>query len=200
MTLGSFSSNAQDTLRLLNGKTKIIEFDSLNVEKIFYVKQKKVNDSTWVDVRRKKVNPENVFEIVLESGETIVVYEQDTLMENYLSIEDMRTYLKGVRDARMNYNPWKSTLGGFFVGAGSGYFGIFWGFFPCATYSGVNAVLPIKKKPISSNPKKMEDLVYYQGYKDKAQTKQRNRAGLSSMAGLLTSIVTLQILSNNGAL
>ena len=195
-----FYASGQDTLRLLNGKTKIIRFDSLNVDKIFYTKQKKLNDSTWTNGKRKKVNPENVFEIALQNGERIAVYQQDTLMENYLSIEDMRTYLKGVRDAKRNYKPIRSIVAGSIVGLGSGYLGLFWGVLPAATVSGTAAVVPIQKNPKFSNPNQKENPVYYQGYMDKAQTKQRNAAGISSFVGLITSVITLQILTNNGNL
>jgi hypothetical protein len=170
------------------------------VDKIFYTKQIRVNDSTWEDGKHKKINPENVFEIGLKKGERISVYQQDTLMENYLSIEDMRTYLQGVRDAKRNYKPVNSIIAGSVVGLASGYLGVFWGILPTAATSGIASTIPIQKDSKLTNPDKKNDPVYYAGYKDKAQTKQRNSAAVSSLVGLITSVVTLQILSNNGTL
>ena len=45
------------------------------------------------------INLENVFQLAKLDGTVMQVYEQDSTIDNFLSIEDMKIYLKGINYA-----------------------------------------------------------------------------------------------------
>ena len=52
-------------------------------------------------------------------GREKVWYFMDTVFGNDLSIQQMRWYMNGERDARKGYRPWGPMIGGFLLGAGT---------------------------------------------------------------------------------
>lgn len=188
--------NSQDTLRLLNGKTKIVFYDKYDSDQVYYFKAKQKGDSL-IPTKSKKVFLENVFQVALKNGETVQIYKQDTLLDQFLSIEEMKLYLAGIRLANKKYSTKKTAGIGVVVGLASGGLGLFYGIIPCGIYGGVAASIQIdNNKPALEDTE--ENKVFNAGYYDQSKIKQRNAALISSGISFLTSVFTLQILYNNG--
>jgi hypothetical protein len=195
-----FTSFAQDTLRLLNGKSVLVNFVSMDNDRLYF---KKINykNGEFISNRKKFKNLENVFQLVKSDGTTLQVYEQDSTIDNFLSIVDMKIYLKGLNYARQYYKAPKNFSAGYAIGLGSGYFGLMWGFLPVAIYGTVANKLPVNLKEIEKGDNELfKNEVFIAGFTDQAKIKQRNKAFLGGTLGLITSLITYQYLFNNGIL
>ena len=194
------TSFAQDTLKLLNGKSILVNFVSKDNDRLYY---KKINLKNGEMVAKRKTfkNLENVFQLAKLDGTVMQVYEQDSTIDNFLSIEDMKIYLKGINYARLYYKAPKNFTAGYAIGLGSGYFGLMWGFLPVAVYGTVANKLPANLKVIEKGDNELfKNEVFIAGFTDQAKIKQRNKAFLGGTLGLITSLITYQYLYNNGIL
>lgn len=112
--------SAQDTLLLLSGKNKLAFVDTMDYDFVYYHKVKKDGS----EGRRKKKNLDHVFSIN-KSDTCIYVYEKDSLYDNYWSVNEMKHYLEGRRQARKHYKPYKTLLIGAGVGTGVALYSLF---------------------------------------------------------------------------
>ena len=120
LVLCATSTFAQDTLQLLNGKHKLGVVDTMDFDFIFYRKVKKNGELG----RRKKKNLDHVFSI--NKADTVVfVYQKDSMFDNYWSVNQMKHYLEGRRQARKHYKPYKTMLTGAAVGTGVAMYSLF---------------------------------------------------------------------------
>jgi len=188
--------NSQDTLRLSNGKTKIVLYQKYDSDQVYYSKIKQ-KDSTLIPTKQKKVFVENVFQVALQNGEIIQIYKKDTLLDQYLTIDEMKLYLAGIRLANKKYGTKKTAGVGIAIGLASGSLGLFYGVIPCGIYGGIAGTVLIDKKG-PAIPDTEKDKFFNAGYYDQSKVKQRNTALISSGISFLTSFFTLQILFNNG--
>lgn len=62
---------------------------------------------------------ESVFSVTDSLGRERVWYFMDTAFGNEMSVDQMRWFINGERDARKGYKPWGPMLGGFLLGAGA---------------------------------------------------------------------------------
>lgn len=112
---------AQDTLQMLNGKTKLIEVVKEEYNHVYYRKYK--SDSTLG--RKRKKDLENVFAIAYQDSAVSQIYREDSLIGNYWTISEMKYYLEGRRQARKHFRPYKTFLIGLGVGTGVSLYSIF---------------------------------------------------------------------------
>ena len=113
-------SLAQDTLILLNGKTKLVAVEKSDFDFVFYKKIKKDGKLG----KRKKKNLDHVFSIN-KKDTTLYVYQKDSLLDNFWSIGEMKSYLEGRRQARKHFKPYKNLLIGAGVGTGIAMYSLF---------------------------------------------------------------------------
>lgn len=117
ITTFSFS---QDTLNLLNGKSKLAVFEKIDFDFVYYKNIKK--DGTFS--KQKKKNIDYVFSIN-KLDTCIYVYRKDSLLDNFWSVGEMKNYLEGRRQARKHFKPYKTLLIGAGVGTGIAMYSLF---------------------------------------------------------------------------
>lgn len=106
-------SSAQDKINLMNGQ--IVEGRVLGQSTLEIRYQVRKGDHL---IERSEPT-EGVFSVTDSLGREKIWYFMDTVFGNDLTIQQMRWYLKGERDARKGYKPWGPMIGGFVVGAGA---------------------------------------------------------------------------------
>ena len=117
---GFFQEIPCDTIYCINGKIYRGQLVSVNSEAVLFWKHRKKSS------RLKVLQIEKVFSIGKAVGSEQILYRQDSgFYESGLSVEEMRFYMVGARDARRYYRSPMTTVGGFFVGAASAMVG-FW--------------------------------------------------------------------------
>lgn len=95
-------NNAQHTIWKTNGKRILTSEYTANNGLISYLNNKS---------RSKKINIDDVFAVVDESGEETLFYSPDSKNGDY-SVSEMRSYLNGVFDGLSNYKCNWAILGG----------------------------------------------------------------------------------------
>ncbi len=117
--LVSVNTYAQDTINFLNGKIKYVEvvpFDNDSLVKNVFIKKK--------SGKIKEVKKDNVFNVVFHDGKEVLIYKQDSLDDNYFTVEQARMYLLGAQDARKHYHSHFSKI--FSVGVGAAGVSLAW--------------------------------------------------------------------------
>lgn len=113
--------SAQDTLRLMSGKQKYVQVESMDYDFIYYKKIKKNGQLS----KLKKKNLDYVFAINYKDSTPTYIYKQDTLFGNYFSLTEMEYYLEGKRQARKHYKTYKTAAIGAAVGTSVALYSIF---------------------------------------------------------------------------
>jgi hypothetical protein len=113
--------NAQDTIQLLNGKTKLVKVLEQDYDWVRYRSLKKNGE----EGRKRKKNLEHVFAIAYKDSSVSQIYKKDSLYDNYWSVNDMKFYLEGRRQARKNFRPYKTFMMGVAIGTGVAMYSIF---------------------------------------------------------------------------
>jgi hypothetical protein len=106
--------NAQDKLLLMNGRVitgKVLGQSTLEIR--YLVPNGKAPP------RERQEPTEDVFSVTDSLGRERIWYFYDTVFGNDMSIDQMRSYIKGQQDARDGYKPTWTTVGGFVFGAGT---------------------------------------------------------------------------------
>ena len=117
----SFSSIAQDSLILLNGKVKVGKIDTLDYSFVYYQKVKKNGE---LGTKRKK-NLDHVFSVNKKGQDVSYIYQQDSILDNNFTIVEMDYYLQGRRQAKKYFKPYKTLLIGAAVGTGVAMYSLF---------------------------------------------------------------------------
>lgn len=115
------SAISQDTLQLLNGKTKLVNILQENYDWVTYRSVKKDGS----EGRKRKKELEHVFAIVYKDSAVSQVYKKDSMYDNYWSVNEMKFYLEGRRQARKHFRPYKTFIMGIAVGTGIAMYSIF---------------------------------------------------------------------------
>ncbi len=123
------SITAQDTLLLLNGKKIVVSSVDLQGNTIAYRSLDKTD-------KLRTIDPDRVFSVLYKDGHERVVYQTDSLDPMDFKVEEMRSFINGVQDARKIYRNNFIKGSGLVIGAGSAYFAI-WGLVGPPLYSTV---------------------------------------------------------------
>lgn len=190
----SVSLNAQDTLQLINGKSKIVKVNFETSTHVVYQKIKK-GDTTKLG-RKKNIEKEDIFRInyffnaALDSVPKISqIYQVDSSMGDYFTVKEMEMFLLGKSQAHKNYKALKYALVGFCVGAGAGYLGPFWGAIPVGGYTAIAGSWTISPFFKADQPQWFNDLHFSAGYKETARIKQAKYAIIGGTVGLVSSVL-----------
>ena len=111
---------SQDTLTLLNGKLKLSEVQSIDLDFVYYKEFKKDGSLSKI----KKKNIDRIFS-VNKKDTCVYLYRKDSLLDNYWSIDEMKDYLEGRRQARKHFKPYKTLLIGAAVGTGIAFYSLY---------------------------------------------------------------------------
>ena len=134
-----------------------------------------------------------VFSIRRDGSERIV-YAQDPMSENFYSVDEMRFYMAGERDARENFHAWipfGMSLALCAPAAFIGEDGVLLSVFPpmvCALGQLIPKV-KIRERYMSSLSYKHNDL-YLEGFTPKAQSRRLSRALIGGYAGSALGVAT----------
>jgi hypothetical protein len=120
-----------------------------------------------VDIEKSRI-----FSILYANGNEVFIYKQDTLSEeNYLGVEEMRSYIAGAHDANRRYSAPLAFWGSFGIGAGSGIVLPAW-ISPVAAGGGALLMgsrwIRINRAHVS-DPKYLKDPNYLSGYENAAR-------------------------------
>ena len=106
-------ATAQDRINLISGKViegRVLGQSSLEI---------RYQERRGHRLLERAEPTEDVFSVTDSLGREKVWYFMDTVFGNDLSIQQMRWYMNGERDARKGYRPWGPMIGGFLLGAGT---------------------------------------------------------------------------------
>jgi hypothetical protein len=112
--LAAVGLSAQDNILLMNGRVitgKVLGQSTLEIR--YLVPNGKAPP------RERQEPTEDVFSVTDSLGRERIWYFYDTVFGNDMSIDQMRSYIKGQQDARDGYKPTWTTVGGFVFGAGT---------------------------------------------------------------------------------
>jgi len=151
-----------------------------------------------VDPESKKtevidIDKSRVFSILYKNNEEVFIYKQDTLSEdNYLAVEEMRSYIAGAHDASSRYSAPLAFWGSFGIGAASGVILPAW-LSPIGAGAGAFLLgsnwIKIKRSHIS-DPKYLKDPNYMSGYENAARQARVQNVIKGAVIGLLIGAVS----------
>lgn len=168
------SSAANTSILLISGdRINDVVIDSVNNEFIFYRKKE----------RQHKTDVAKVFSFTTAGSETIM-YTQDSIVGNELSVEQMNQFILGEQTAKLNYKSTATIVSSAILGGASGALS-FWGVpVPLAYSLTLNFFSPKADKivyPRPENKNEFFDAGYKAGLKNK-KLKTSIISGLSSFA------------------
>jgi len=112
---------AQDTIQMLSGRTKLVKIIKQDYDWVSY---RSINKN-GKEGRKHKKNLEKIFAIAYKDSAVAQIYKKDSLFDNYWSVNEMKFYLEGRRQARKHFRPYKTFLMGVAVGTGVAMYSIF---------------------------------------------------------------------------
>ena len=189
--LSGLASYAQDNILLMNGQTitgKVIGQSTLEIR---YLTSKK-------DKVTERAEPtDGVFSVTDSLGQERVWYFMDTLFGNDYTVDQMRWYINGERDARNGYKPLWPVVGGFAFGAGMTMaldLEVVSLFLPPA-YAGIMALPRVHVTPGSVSDPLMEGDPYYAtGYAQVGRSKRVVHSLISTFAGVAVGLFVRQVI------
>ena len=189
--LSGLASYAQDNILLMNGQTitgKVIGQSTLEIR---YLTSKK-------DKVTERAEPtDGVFSVTDSLGQERVWYFMDTLFGNDYTVDQMRWYSNGERDARNGYKPLWPVVGGFAFGAGMTMaldLEVVSLFLPPA-YAGIMALPRVHVTPGSVSDPLMEGDPYYAtGYAQVGRSKRVVHSLISTFAGVAVGLFVRQVI------
>lgn len=174
--------NAQDRILMMNGK--VIEANVLGSEGDDYTYQVKKKSGK---AKEKTVSRYRVFSIVYADGREDMLYEQDTLIGNYFSPEEMRWYILGSNAAAKDFKVPAAALASFAVSGAAG-FAMGDNFFviavPFLVTVGAGSLPTKVRNKKFDNPEYLANPAFVLGYQQKARSRKLSRGLIASLLGL----------------
>lgn len=188
------SARSQDTLLLMNGQLlpcKILS-DSGTVIEMELIKRKG-------KIKQREIHKSEIFSIRKGSEPEVILYAQDEIIGDDLTVEEMSFYLAGQGDARANYNGFPVFIIGLAACGTIAYLGgdgYLTAVVPPIAYIMVQFIGRVKvQKDSMSNPNYDQNDMYAYGYGPTARSRKMIRAMEGGFAGSALG-VTLYLLLN----
>jgi hypothetical protein len=175
----SSQTKVQDTIYLMNGQVVGEKVIDTILGAITIINPKKTN---------KKIHYEwdQIFMVRYANGDKRYYYQQDSLLSNWFSRDEMWMYMKGENDARKGFKAKGAMIGAGIAGIVGGMTGTFWG--PIAPY-GFMALSGLPKIKIKhntiSNPAYVESDAYILGYERVARQRRKIKSVIGGTVGLI---------------
>jgi hypothetical protein len=175
----SSQTKVQDTIYLMNGQVVGEKVIDTILGAITILNPKKTN---------KKIHYEwdQIFMVRYANGDKRYYYQQDSLLSNWFSRDEMWMYMKGENDARKGFKAKGAMIGAGIAGILGGMTGTFWG--PVAPY-GFMALSGLPKIKIKhntiSNPAYVESDAYILGYERVARQRRKIKSVIGGTVGLI---------------
>jgi hypothetical protein len=190
----SAGMRAQDNILLMNGRVvtgRVVGQSTLAVRYL-------VPDGK-VPPRERQEPTEDVFSVTDSLGRERIWYFHDTVFGNDLTVDQMRSFIKGQQDARDGYRPIWTTMGGFVFGAGTVIAANLEmnSFFLPPIYAAAMTLPRVNVTRGSIRDPYMEgDMDYAYGYARVGRTKRVVRGLLSTFAGIGAGLLVRQLMIN----
>ncbi len=191
------SSFAQDSsrvsqLQLMNGKLMNVQLIDSSGANIFFNVQKR--SGKWVS---RNLYKDQVFSIISPEKIESVLYQKIDIIGNDFTINEMRHYIYGERDAMNGYNAKPTFYGGLIIGAGGAYLlngGVLFPFLiPLGYTLGMQIpFIKVKEKSISDMKYTTVD-TYILGYEKNARTKKAINSILGSLLGAAIGVTVYEL-------
>jgi hypothetical protein len=179
---------AQDTLLLMNGQVLNCHIigDSGTV---FIFELTKRNGK----IKIREIHKNEVFSITKFGENEVVLYVEDPPMGNIYTVDEMRFYMAGERDARNNFTAWPTFFAGFIICGTIGFIGqdgFITAMAPPLAYTLAQLIpkIKIRESTMSNLDYKYNDL-YADGYEPTARSRKLLRGMEGSFAGSATGIL-----------
>ncbi len=187
-------ATGQDRILMMNGEIhegKVLGQSTLEVRYLQKTRSGRL---------KERAEPtEEVFSVIDSLGKERVWYFHDTVFGNDLTVDQMRWFLNGERDARNGYKPTWPMIGAFATGAGL-VIGLNWemnGLFIPPIVAGAMALPRVHVTPGSISDPVMEgDMYYATGYARVARSKRVIRTLVSAFAGVAVGLAVRQLIIN----
>jgi len=187
-------SLAQEKVTMMNGNIFFVNVGDSVGDKVKMIDPESKKNEV-VDIEKSRI-----FSILYKSGKEVFIYKQDTLSEdNFLAVEEMRSYIAGAHDANARYSAPLAFWGSFGIGAASGVVLPAW-LSPIG--AGVGAFLlgsnwiKINRSHIS-DPKYLKDPNYLSGYENAARQSRVQNVIKGAVIGVLIGAVSRYTLLDN---
>ena len=187
----SSQTKAQDTIYLMNGQVVGEKVIDTILGAITIINPKKTS---------KKIHYEwdQIFMVRYANGDKRYYYQQDSLLSNWFSRDEMWMYMKGENDARKGFKAKGAMIGAGIAGIIGGMSGTFWG--PIAPY-GFMALSGLPKIKIKhntiSNPAYVESDAYILGYERVARQRRKIKSVIGGTIGLIIGYTFYGIFHNS---
>jgi hypothetical protein len=178
--------HAQEKVTMMNGNIFFVSVGDTAGDFIKMI-DPETKKNELVDIEKNRV-----FSILYKSGKEVFIYKQDTLSEdNYLGVEEMRSYIAGAHDANSRYSSPLAFWGSFGIGAGSGIVLPAW-LAPVGAGAGAFLLgsrwIKINRSHISDQ-KYLKDPDYIRGYENAARQSRVQNVIKGAVIGVLIGAV-----------
>jgi len=187
VAINIFAQTERNTVLFLSGKTlqtSSYHHDKYQEQFILYKDENNFE---------QKLNIDNVFSIVNQKGEEQIFYKPDSLENERVSIEDMRYFVYGQHDARIEYKAPLYTVGGFVLGVVSPFVINYYAPLIPGSYSTIVGLAPQNKFVINNKSKYLNNDYYKEGYKDFVRQKRVKNSLWGGVIGIIVGISTIII-------
>lgn len=180
---------SQDTLLLMNGMEMSCRITA-DTGTVFVVSMKNKRGKEKV----REVYKLDVFSVTYEGKEEYILYEMNEPLGDIYTIDEMRFYLAGQKDARMNFTAWPTFFVGFALCGGiafAGQDGFITAVAPPLIYTLVQLIPKIKiRESTMSHPDYKYNDLYADGYEPPARSRKLIRATEGAFAGSAAGVLT----------
>ncbi len=186
---------AQDTLLLMNGQLLPCRIMS-DSGTVFVFEMTKKNGK----IKTRELHKNDVFSVTKIGQPEFILYEQNEIMGDIYTIDEMNYLLAGQRDARNNFKAWPTFIVGF-VMCGTiafiGQDGFITTLVPPMAYMVVQLVPKIKiREKYMSNPEYKYNDIYADGFEPPARSRKMLRAMGGGFTGSATGLLTWLLFFN----
>ena len=173
-------ANAQlmDTVLLMNGNLCVSKIMDTLIGAVTVFNPQKMSEKLHFEY-------EEIYCVKYASGLTKYYYQQDSVIGNYFTRDEMLLYIYGERDARKGFHANGAFLGAGLVGLATGGVGIFFApVFPY-TYMALSGITKVKiKHRTISNPNNIDYDAYILGYERVSRSKRRIQSLIGGTIGM----------------
>ncbi|MCC6600029.1 MAG: hypothetical protein IT223_05065 [Crocinitomicaceae bacterium] len=184
----SFPIFGQDRLLLMNGQfvdCRVLSDTSIVME----VEIAKRNGK----IKRREIHKSDVFSYSIGGAQEKILYAQDSLYGDVYTVDEMKIYLAGERDARANYKWWPTAAIGFVLCGSIAYLsgdGYVTTFAPPVLWLGAQFIgkIKIREKYMSDLNYQYND-TYAEGFEPPARSKKVTGAVAGGFAGAASGLL-----------
>jgi hypothetical protein len=189
-----FISRGQDQVLLMNGQLIECHITS-DTSLVLQFDQQKKNGK----IKSREIHKSDVFSYTLAGKPETILYAKDEMLGDIYSIDEMRMYMAGGRDARENYSALPTAAVGFVVCGTAAYLGgdgLLTALLPPIAYTCLQFIPRIKiREETMSDPGYKYNDIYADGYEPPARSRKVQGALRGGFAGAISGVLLFYALN-----